>query len=250
MTNFRMAALALGMATVGIAAPSFAATIETFDDAVPSGFVTDRYTPEGFEGGVSFLGDNRLKVTIDASDAQPNPGNAPGTIGFYNTQGKKKTLGGEIRIVSLDLYVDSAMAASGLKRAGFWETGVDASNAITNYGIIDFANGGFQGWDSDTGTWISIGSGPITADQFYTLSMILNVNDNTLTYSVDGVGSTTISAYGTTRFANVMIQGYNSVQGENYSFYADNLTTDVPEPAALGLLGLGVLGLGLRRRRA
>jgi hypothetical protein len=42
---------------------------------------------------------------------------------------------------------------------------------------------------------------------------------------------------------------FYSSQGTRASFSAQNVATSVPEPATLGLLGLGLLGVGMARRR-
>lgn len=158
--------------------------------------------------------------------------------------------------MSIQMYIASSFASDPNRVGGIWATGVDASNNITSYPIVEFAGGSFQGWDSSgSGSWIALGvpSG-FMPDSWHTLSMTLDTSSDTLAYAVDGQELGSSSADGTIQFANVILQGINP--GIDRTLYFDNLAAAAPSttplPAALPLFG-SVIGAGLwvqRRRKA
>jgi PEP-CTERM motif len=123
---------------------------------------------------------------------------------------------------------------------------------------------GFSGSGSDTDATFYFGTTtvPFTtpvnlADATQRLSILNHYTD-----TLGGSSSNFRSVNTTTRFSgNVVViapslADYNRGTSGNWrdgfklgSVQVDYLTTQAPEPAALGLLGLGVLALGLRRRK-
>jgi len=244
---------AVALATFALSGPA-AAAVETFDNPVATGptqapgtWYTDRYAPAGFQSGVSFDGDNRLKQTIAAGDAQTEA-NA-----FYNTQGRKYDLGDGTLQLSIDLYVDDAWEDSGKRMAGFWATAFDLGNAVSAYPIIEYTelenNGRFRGWDAVNGGWLDMGlPGGFAYDTWYTLGITLGGGQ--VKYTVNEL-SLTVGAGSSVELGNVILQGHNTPAGVDYSIYWDNLSAAVPEPAtwALMILGFGLTGAAMRRRR-
>lgn len=253
--NLLSAAAALVvLATTGAATAGSYGT-ETFDTPVTTGatqapdtWYTDRYAPESFEIA-DFGGDSRLKHSIDASDgATSRPGSF--SSAFYNTQGRKYDLMG-VKSLSIDLYVDGDWETSGRRMAGIWGTGVDATDTITAYPIIEFASSGtagyFQYWDGAAFQTLGLPSS-FAYDEWYTLQIDLDTDLDLFTFTVGDLTATN-SASGTVEFANVILQGHNTTDGVTYDIYWDNLTTAVPSPSAMGLGLIGGLGLIARRRR-
>lgn len=228
-----------------------------FNDPVTTGpsqspgvWYTDRYAPAGFEAGVNFLGDARLRQTISAADSQSNrPG--PFSSAFYNTQGRKYDVDAGVMSMSIELYVDSAWQTTGNRMAGFWGTAIGGSSLV--YPIIEVASDGndawFRAWDATTGLFHNMGMiGAL--DQFYELSITLDLGTNTFLYEAGGY-TWQSTAFGATSFGNVILQGHNSLQGENYDIYWDNFNAaganPVPEPITMSLMAGGV-ALAVRRK--
>jgi MYXO-CTERM domain-containing protein len=244
-------------ATASFALASLAhAAVETFDDPVTLSptqaagtWYTDRYAPAGFQSGVFFDGGNRLRQTISSADSQQN---RPGAYSssFYDTQGRKFDLGSGITYLSIDLYVDASWETSGRCMAGLWGTAFDAGNAISGYPIIEFnsdgTNGMFRAWNTVNGTWQTMGLPTAFAyNAWYTLEITLS--GGMWNYAV-GDATWSVSAGSSVGIGNVILQGHNTASGVDYDIYWDNLTSEVPAPGALALLGMG--GLLSRRRRA
>jgi hypothetical protein len=105
--NFDVIPIFLFVALALAAYPSSARAqiIDTFDTISPA-WVTDRYAPVGFES-VNFNGDNRLRITLgpDGSTAiRPAEFSDP----FYNTQGRKRSVGiTGLWTLSAQVYVSS-----------------------------------------------------------------------------------------------------------------------------------------------
>lgn len=244
----------LALATLAIA-PFAHAAVETFDDPITLAasqtagtWYTDRYAPAGFESGVFFDGDYRLKHSIGAADgASSRPGSY--SSAFYNTQGRKYDLPTSTTYMKIDLYVDASWETSGRRMAGLWGTGVDGFDTISAYPIVEFISDGttgeFRAYNTTDGTWFSMGLPTGFAyDAWTTLEMSI-VGSNW----VAKVGDLTMSqdANGTVAFDNVILQGHNTTDGVNYDIYWDNFDT-VPAPGALALLGLA--GMAKSRRRS
>jgi hypothetical protein len=71
-----------------------------------------------------------------------------------------------------------------------------------------------------------------------------------------GGGSITFNVLGASNFTNVALTGFSDLSNVKFAFVSgdygaiDNLVTSVPEPMSVTLVGLGLLGLALARRRA
>lgn len=232
------------------------ATVETFDDPVTLSntqaagtWYTDRYAPAGFQSGVFFDGGNRLRQTISSADSANNrPGAYSGS--FYDTQGRKFDLASGTTSLSIDLYVDASWETSGRRMAGLWGTGFDAGAAVSGYPIVEFfsngSTGAFRAWNTQNGTWQTIGLPSGFAYNAWT-TLEISLSGGMWNYTVGDL-TWSITAGTSVEIGNVILQGHNTTTGVDYDIYWDNLTSEIPAPGALALLGMGGL-LSNRRRR-
>ena len=214
----------------------------------------DRYGPNGwsYNGGSGVL-----KQTISADD---RAGARPPAFAsaFYNTQGRKHDFGPSTTMMSIELYIPGDLLQQ--RYAGFWGTGVDGSNQITGYPIIEFAADGtgprFQGWDDANG-WVDYGlPGTFGYDMWHELKISLDQSNDQWDYYVNGGLLGSVDAFGATGLSNVILQGYNyfrSSQG-SYDIRWRNLVTDtpdnrVPEPGSFALVAIAFFGLAMIHRK-
>lgn len=179
---------------------------------------SDRKAPNEFVT-TSFEGNERLKLSIDPSDAPSNE--------FYQYQGMKYTISG-LEYTSIDLYIPSNWENSNNIRAGLWATGYDSNDNISLYPIIEFTNNDsnprFRVWPEHPteGGWLTLINN-INYGSWYTIEMILDVNNNLVTYNV-GNSTHQFGANNTVKFDNIILQGHNPVgDGADYDIYYDNL---------------------------
>jgi len=248
------------IALLGLSGTTATAAIYSFDTAgdvvlssSPSSvaWYPDRYAPQGFVGGATAPDGTTgtLWEHIDASDSLANRP-SPYDSAFYNTQGRKLDLPADTTGVMIGLYIphewDTLSQSENQGRlASFWGTGVDASNNVSAFPIIEFNNNvdgastnAFRIWNDFTGTW-NVVPGFSGYDQWYQIGFTAGGGNEA--FYVNGALVGSVSDPTTTHLANVILQGYNS--GNSYDTYWDNLNTaPVPEPATLVMFGVGAAG--------
>ncbi|MCK9993210.1 MAG: hypothetical protein Dbin4_01730 [Alphaproteobacteria bacterium] len=250
------AGLSCGM----VAAANAAAVMPDFGD-VPIGWVTDRYDPASFANVGIFQGRNDvLGIGIDDADGLTSrSGGFQST--FYNTQGRQHAIsGGAGSVLSADLYipVEWEDSANGHVRSDMWGVMTDGSS-VSDYPIIGFTNYGgaprLRVWDGDIiDGWVDLLT-PVAYNNWMAFS--IEYTGTSYVYSVnDALVYTDATINGSTGFSATIMQAYNfcgdtSISGAvcvDYTAHWSN-TQGVPEPMTMGLLGAGLAGIGLTRRR-
>jgi hypothetical protein len=201
-------------------------------------FTVDRGAPAGFQ-----IINNELVMNIDGSTSS-------GGGSFADTQGMKLDTTGS-NFVSIDLFIDSDWTNSE-RFAGFWGVGMNDSDVISNYPILEFQGAGVNFPDAgvviynSAEAWVDVVT-LFNLDAFNTLSF--QAINNGVQYFVNGTMVYSETTSGTTSFGEVILNAKND--GNSFDVRYDNLTYGVvSEPAAVALLGLGMLVMGLRRRKA
>jgi len=246
---------------------------DTFDTIDPA-WVTDRYAPAAFQS-TSFLGDNRLQITIDQTGSTLNR-SSEFNSSFYNSQGDQRPVGsnGDWSF-SANLYVSSAFdtTTGQLVRTSIWtHTGTTPSNG--DYAIFGFTNASptpsdalnpaasdraphfqvFDGTDADPTNWFDAGlPDGFAFDVWHTLE--ITFTGTATEYLLDGIEIFTDPTTDGADLQTAFIEAYNFGQTDSnglnsYSVYWDNATAAViPEPASFALIaGLAVFVVGRKRR--
>jgi len=260
---------------IGLPSVALAQFADTFDTISPA-WTTDRYDPAGFQSA-SFLGDNRLQITIDQSGSTLNRPAPTYSASFYNTQGESRPGGitGDWTL-SAEVYVSSAFdtTTGQLVRSSLWAHAGDTPTT-GDYAIFGFTNASptdplnpdasdrsfqfqiFGGSDADPNGWFDAGApNGFAFDAWHSIEIIST--GTAFAYLLDGqLVYTDTTAIGA-GLQTVSLQAYNFGQTDsnglnNYSVYWDNAmaTASIPEPASFALAaGLTTLGLIWKHRRA
>ncbi|MDO6720674.1 PEP-CTERM sorting domain-containing protein [Psychrosphaera sp. 1_MG-2023] len=197
-------------------------------------WTVDRSAPDGFE-----IVNNELHMTVAG---QLNGNN------FYNTQGMQLDIG-HSKFLSIDLYIDSSMAANDGRYGGLWGVGRDNSDNITAYPILEAQTDAgtivTDVYDSNIG-W-AFDTASLVLDAFNTFS--IEITSNGTEYGINGTTVYTDLVSDVSYIGSVILNGYNTLSAQGgYTARFDNLRyVDVPEPGMLSIFMLGFAGLMARR---
>jgi hypothetical protein len=179
----------------------------------------DRAVPSGGYSSVSFDGrSDVLEMNIDST-------NADSRGGFYLTEGLKRALPDGTTAIKADLYVDSDWSTKDV-RAGLWGVGIDETDTISAYPIIEFTTAGesgYTGWrifDDLNSGWMQIPSATITYDSWMTLELQFNPATTQFDVYIDGVLVGNNVAAGSVEFSDIILNSYNYNTGDANDDYA------------------------------
>lgn len=251
-------ALAMSLAAHSASAIGFT---DTFDGpTVDPAWGTDRYSPN------TVVANGVLELGISDADSAAN--RPPGYSGiFYNTQGLQRSVSitgpwevsGQIEVITGDT----------IRRGDIWaRTGLVGDETDSSYPIFGYRNfnpldpfnaspagisSAWRIWDPEAGGWVELTT--TVVDGWHDLSFYYD--GTSLNYSLNGDLVYTDGTPGllADNLTTVFAQAYN-LGGGDYVQRFDNIsaqsrsTNSVPDGGAtFALLGLGLAGLGLARRK-
>lgn len=249
--------------------PSFA--------GAPNGWTVDRYAPDSFSDVGTFQGRSHvLGIGIGPNGATSNR-SAGYQPNFYSTQGMAHAItGGPGDSLSAALFVPQSWSdpTQGARRTDMWGVMTDVTSQVSEYPIIGFTNDGtgiadlnsvgltdnfigFRIWsdglNSGNGGWLDLSSVAVNYGAWNTLSFLFDGSN--YNYFVNGdLAATFAAASGTINFSSVLMQAFNfdgntNQPGAVVSPYTAHWS-NVPEPATVSLVSLGLIGIGFKRRKS